>query len=135
MGTKHHGELKQASVDNKPREVIIPQALRSQVIWYNKYTHAEAVAHYGIWRMKALRPLPGNDGETIQPGETFSIVGNSAVEMAYNRDAEFNDPNLEKEFALKKELEALTRKPVRVGELEAFQPAAQAEAKKPGWRD
>jgi len=134
--SKHHGELAPlGGKSSKPPEVLIPQVLRNRVLMFNKHTPEEEKTIYGVWRVRALKELPGNNGEVIKPGDTFSLAGNQAALMAYDRDVEFCDERLAKERELAAELEKITKQKVRVGDMPEFQQAAQQAEAKPKWRD
>jgi hypothetical protein len=85
-----HGVLKFTEPEPEP-PVWIPKALRDiLVIEVGGMTPAEEQDKYGVWHMKALKTCHLY-GKIIEIGDDFFVPGNTALNLAHGRDAEFID--------------------------------------------
>ena len=90
---KDHGQLR-FNPPPDPEPVWIPKALRNLGIVnyggdYNDPADFSA-QKYGWWPMVALRDVHIS-GNKVAPGESFSVPGNAALELAWHRDSDFLD--------------------------------------------
>jgi len=89
--------------------------------------HKEAVATFGLWQLRALTSL-GIAGHNVEAGDLFETDGANAVFMVAAGTAEFTDKRIAKEAeVLRAAQEMGLDKPVKIAELEQFQPRKKWE--------
>src|SRR5688572_2361514 len=91
-----HGQVKPKPSERK-KGPVIPRVFHGKAITGLEIGYDVSVAKYGLWEVRCLvgTTLPG--GVPFNPGDTATIPGNAAVNLAINGFAEFIDRKVHEE--------------------------------------